>query len=279
MKLNKHKMHTYITRKNTTLNKFITVQGFLLKSMGNQTVLHRFWPFFKILAPVAIGYLAFGTILEQNATGYDYESWVLTGLIVWFPISGMLTFSTNLLSNQLRRLRINSPLVSVRIMIQSILFPNYIMAIFASILLALNQDSFLLGFSSIAKSVFFLILISPLIVMLTYFLGLLSALARDIRMLIPFLSQFLLLTSPIFYSPRTPNSKVESFVEFVNPLNGLLNVFRSLQLDQSINVALVLTLFCSVNILYYIFLRQVGYATTFLNHTLTKSSFIEGDEE
>ncbi len=272
-------MHTYITRKNTTLNKFITVQGFLLKSMGNQTVLHRFWPFFKILAPVAIGYLAFGTILEQNATGYDYESWVLTGLIVWFPISGMLTFSTNLLSNQLRRLRINSPLVSVRIMIQSILFPNYIMAIFASILLALNQDSFLLGFSSIAKSVFFLILISPLIVMLTYFLGLLSALARDIRMLIPFLSQFLLLTSPIFYSPRTPNSKVESFVEFVNPLNGLLNVFRSLQLDQSINVALVLTLFCSVNILYYIFLRQVGYATTFLNHTLTKSSFIEGDEE
>ena len=152
------------------------------------------------------------------------------------------------------------------------------MAIFASILLALNQDSFLLGFSSIAKSIFFLIFISPLIVMLTYFMGLLSSLARDIRMLIPFLSQFLLLTSPIFYTPRTPNSKVESFVEFVNPLNGLLNIFRNLQLDQSINFALVLPLFCSLNIMYYIFLRQVGYTTTLLNHALTKSSFIEGDE-
>lgn len=279
MKLNKHKMRTYLRRKATTLVKFITVQRFLFKSMGNQTILHRFWPFFKILAPVVVGYLAFGTILEQNATGYDYESWVLTGLIVWFPFSGMLSSSTNLLSNQLRRLRINSPLISVKLIIQGILFPNYMIAIFASILLGLKQDSFFLGSLSIAKSILFLMFISPLIVMLTYFMGLLSALARDFRMLVPFLSQFLLLTSPIFYTPRTPNSKVESVVEFVNPLNVLLDIFRNMQLDQSINVALILSLFCSVNIIYYIFLRHVGHATTFLIHSLTKSFLMAEEEE
>jgi ABC-type polysaccharide/polyol phosphate export permease len=64
---------------------------------------------------------------------------------------------------------------------------------------------------------------------LAFALGIMSAIARDLRMVLPYFSQYFLLASPIFYESRPANSNIEIIIRNLNPFYYLLDLYRDLQ--------------------------------------------------
>ena len=223
--------------------------------------------------------MAFGTILEQNIPGYDYETWVLSGLIVWIPVSGALSISQNLLSNNVRRFRINNLYLSTNLYIQILLFPSYVMSIIAVITLALLEDTATSSIYILSKCLLIILVLSPLLAVMAYLLAYLCSLARDFRTLIPLLSQFILFSSPIFYGNKTPNSTLEKLVNILNPMNSILKIIREILFENKGISFTIIFYLLGICFVYFIFRKYVKYSNLYLVFSLAKNPDVNENED
>lgn len=221
------------------MKRVLLAAHFQLFSKGSQSILYVFWPLFGLLAPLFVGYITFGQILEENVKEVPYSFWVVSGYCFWTLVAGSLTIAPILFATSIRRRRANLAGIGPLKFCASALLP----AISVSILLFLVSCVYVFSKYGTAEAFLRLLLMSSFytlvnitIVIGTSFVACFAALLRDLKFLSTFLSSYLILATPIFYAPRIPNSKIEKFVKHMNPLSDILEVWRNVLFSEIINV-------------------------------------------
>jgi ABC-type polysaccharide/polyol phosphate export permease len=244
--------------------QLVVISKYFFLYVGNQSVFNLFWPFFRTFAPIFLGFITFGQILEIDSNSIPYINWVLTGVSIWIILgssfsNGILLFSSNTRRIKFQNLKLNGLFV---VFSQSI--PNIILSIMALLLnvpLISKQKNFhdILISTMGLVVLYFLVLILSLAV--SFMVGILSALMRDIRIVSQFVTQYLLLASPIFYLKQMPDSTIETIFYNLNPMVSILEIQRYLvfrtPLDLNITQTIILTCLILMSILLINFTNKV----------------------
>lgn len=197
---------------------------------SKQSILYLWWPLFRTLSPVLMGYLTFGQILEQNSGDIPYSLWVLTGVAIWIPVSSAVNLGVTLLnSNAKRRRFIVAPLGFKSTLVSILLMPLMLTFLIILYLSAYVYLKYPLGeatikFLYLLLSYFFLLIFSVFVIAQ---ISIVSSLARDLRFFFTWAVNALILVTPIFYLPRQPNSKIETLLIYCNPFVPILDFLRS----------------------------------------------------
>lgn len=222
------------------------IRHFFLLS-GNQSVLSNIWPFFKLLAPMFIGYVTFGQILELNVQKVQYSNWVFSGASIWLLIGSSINTGLILFSNHNRRMKFFHPRISVKLIVFANLAPNFLLSFILLIYnleysqLFYNKQGYIIAILLVLLLHLFLILTSIAIAII---FGALTALMKDFRIFSQFVSQYLLLASPIFYANNTPNSALEKIMFHLNPITPILEIHRSIIFHSKLQLSTIQV--CSV---------------------------------
>jgi lipopolysaccharide transport system permease protein len=205
-----------------------------IKVKYKQTSLGILWALLQPLAMVTIFTLTIGRLLPvTNQNALPYPVFVYSGLIFWYLFSNGITNASNSMLNN-------------EAIIKKIYFPRLIIP-FSSILIALF-DFFITLVLYIAILVYYhaeidllkFILYIPLALLISLlsifgigtFLAALNIKFRDFRYTIPFLMQFLMFASPIFYPTHIVENKLIADILKLNPMNSILELSRSIFLNQ-----------------------------------------------
>lgn len=198
-----------------------------VKVKYKQTVLGVTWVLLQPLLTVLVFSFFFGRALKVPSEGIPYPIFVFSGLLLWNVFSVGVSNSGN-------------SMVSNAQIIKKIYFPRLIIPI-ASILVALF-DFFVSFFVFIALLIYYKIeirmleacILWPTSILLTIIgtLGLSCLLAalnvkyRDFRYIIPFFLQVLLFLTPIIYPVSVINIPWLNYVLALNPMYGVITLFR-----------------------------------------------------
>ena len=237
----------------SSLSHFILLVKFNWLSSSNQTIFYLFWPIFRNLAPVASAYLVFGKILEQNSGEIPYHIWVLSGASFWVVFSGSISIAANLFSSNIRRKRFHLGNISPKNVMKSIHFLPQVIAFLLTVPCLIYTLSNFHGTESIVRLILvlvFLIFFANIMIYVSFHVAILCAFLRDFRYILPWMSQLILLISPIFYLPRESNSITEHILETINPINYVLEINRFLLFGESIESTLRIYMFLSLAIVY-----------------------------
>jgi len=195
-----------------------------LKVKYAQTWLGLGWTIFQPLTAFAIYTFFFGYILNWKTDGIDYPVYVLSGLLGWNFFSFIVSSGTYGIQESAH-------------LIKKIYFPKTIIPLskilFASIELGINL-LLLIGLILIyQQSISWKIVFLPLVIVynaicaltLVFLFSAVAYKKRDILHLVPFVLQFGIWFSPVFFS-RTILPKQISFLMDLNPLANLIEMWR-----------------------------------------------------
>lgn len=205
-----------------------------IKVKYKQTSLGILWAVLQPLAMSIIFTLTIGRLLPNiNQNVVPYPVFVYSGLIFWYLFSNGITNASNSMLNN-------------EGIIKKIYFPRLIIP-FSSILIALF-DFFITFIFYIAILIFYradidlikFILYVPLALLTSLlsifgfgtFLAALNIKFRDFRYTIPFLMQFLMFASPIFYPTHIIKNAWFALILKLNPMNAILELSRGIFLNQ-----------------------------------------------
>lgn len=238
------------------LKKTLVVFEFAQKIAGNQTFFHRFWPIFQIISPIFLGYLVFGNLLEQSTGEVPFRIWVSTGAIIWLLFLCVLYSGSKVFTNKTRRSRylLYGPTFWTQI---SSTFVQYFLVVTLLngyvFYYIFNDQGFSIGFVKLLVVFILLFLIIPIMQTFTVLIGIGCAFFKDFKILIPFLAQALLFVSPVFFQTPLADSIPEKILFWINPLNPLLNIFRSIVLSESNLMNWKISLIFMISIICYFF--------------------------
>lgn len=205
-----------------------------IKVKYKQTSLGVLWAILQPLAMSVIFTLTIGRLLPNiNQNRIPYPVFVYSGLIFWYLFSNGITNASNSMLNN-------------EGIIKKIYFPRLIIP-FSSILIALF-DFFITLVFYIAILIFYrtdidlikFILYVPFALLTSLlsifgigtFLAALNIKFRDFRYTIPFLMQFLMFASPIFYPSHIIKNEWVALILKLNPMNCILELSRGVFLNQ-----------------------------------------------
>ncbi len=205
-----------------------------IKVKYKQTSLGILWAILQPLAMSIIFTLTIGRLLPNiNQNVVPYPVFVYSGLIFWYLFSNGITNASNSMLNN-------------EGIIKKIYFPRLIIP-FSSILIALF-DFFITFVFYIAILIFYhadidlikFILYVPLALLTSLlsifgfgtFLAALNIKFRDFRYTIPFLMQFLMFASPIFYPSHIIKNVWMALILKLNPMNAILELSRGVFSNQ-----------------------------------------------
>lgn len=195
-----------------------------LKVKYAQTWLGLGWTVFQPLAAFAIYTFFFGFILKWKIEGIEYPVYVLSGILGWNYFSYIVSSGTYGIQESSH-------------LIKKIYFPKTIIplskVLFASIELGINVVLLVVLILAFNQSISWKIIFLPFIIVYNAicamtFVFLFSALAykkRDVLHLVPFVLQFGIWFSPVFFS-RTILPKQISFLMDLNPLANVVELWR-----------------------------------------------------
>ena len=211
------------------LRKLKLLIGIQMEQLGRNTILHKFWPIFRIYAPAMIAYFTIGSILEVSSGKLPYKIFVCSGLIFWIIFTGVLVNSVRIGSNNERRRIYLSLTQKPTVFFLAYLLPYTIAAFLVSIpviIYEFDQMGWKQGLLFFSKTISYLLLSMPISSFFIKVLSILTILIRDFRFVLPYFSQFFLLASPIFYLPRQPNTFFEIIWSKINILEMLITSYR-----------------------------------------------------
>jgi lipopolysaccharide transport system permease protein len=228
-----------------------------LKVRYRQTLLGVTWVIIQPLFTMLIFTYFFGSLAKIPSDGIPYSIFYYTGLTLWIFFSNSVTNCSNSLIND-------------RNLITKIYFPRMIIPAAAvlsgliDLLIAMLLLIFLLlyeGFLPTWRFLMLPVILFP-VVTYTFSLGMLLAALnvryRDVRYVLPFVTQLLFFVTPIIFPLNMVPAK-QRWLIMLNPLTGAIEELRASvsgrEIDlQSFGVSLIATLiffcFCS-----YIFKR------------------------
>lgn len=228
------------------MDRLFTLIKFQFLSTGSQSIFYWFWPIFKNLAPLITGFIAFGQILEQNSGDIPFKYWVASGAIVWIPISTGLNLAGTIFSSSFKRRRFNIANIST----SNLLLSNFMPTIFLIFMFwlpcsyfAFKEYTFKEAIVKNILSLMLMCLVLLLSINLTYQLGILVALTRDVKFILPWIASALLFTSPVFYTPRIPNSLMEHIIAVMNPMIRILELDRAIIFNKPLNLGFTFAVF------------------------------------
>lgn len=218
-----------------------------LKVRYKQTALGVAWAIIQPFMTMVVFTIFFGNLAKMPSEGLPYPVFSFAALLPWQLFANAMTTSSNSLVNN-------------RDLITKVYFPRIILPI-ASIVAGL-VDFCIAFIVLVAMILYYGIIPSAAIVVLPFFvlLAMASALAvsmwlsalnvqyRDVRHLIPFMTQIWLFVTPIAY----PSSLVPEnwrFVYGLNPMAGVVEGFRWALLGKS-NVSWSLVTISSLMVLF-----------------------------
>ena len=195
-----------------------------LKIQYAQTILGVFWSILRPLTGLLVYWLFFGRLLKIDTGNIPYPLFAFAGMIYWYFFSSLLSSAgTSLLASQ--------------DIIKKIYFPKLILPL-SKVLVGLVE--FAVGFTILLLILVvsgftpsFKLIFVPIALVLTITISLsigiwLSALTirfRDFHHIIPYLVNFGIFLTPVFY-PSTLIPHEYKFLVFLNPMAGVLEGFR-----------------------------------------------------
>jgi lipopolysaccharide transport system permease protein len=158
----------------------------------------------------AVLFFLFSNLLEVDTQGISFLSFTFSGLLLWNYFSFVLSQSA-------------SSLIASQSMLQKIYFPRILFLVIA--------------FADGQIKAWGLLSFVPLLIATLaaawgtgLWLSALSIRFRDLQQALPFLLQMLFFISPIAYSPALVQERIPiewQSVYYLNPINGILELFRS----------------------------------------------------
>ena len=206
-----------------------------IKVRYKQTILGVLWALLQPLLTMIVFSIIFGNLAKLPSEGIPYPIFTYTALLPWQMFAFALTNSSN-------------SLVGNQNLVSKVYFPRLVIPL-ASVLPAILD--FLVSFSVLVGMLaYYHIPITPRILTLPFFLilALVSALAvglwlsalnveyRDIRYVVPFLTQFWMYATPVAYSSTLIPEKWR-LLYALNPLTGVVEGFRWALLGQESNIS------------------------------------------
>lgn len=210
---------------------FLTLRDIRLRY--KQTVMGVLWVILQPLMTMVVFSLFFGKLAGIPSDGVPYPIFAYAGLLPWVFFSLAVTTSSNSLVG-------NANLIS------KVYFPRLIIpgAAVLAALVDLVVASVVLGGLMVVYwiPVRLSLLWLPFLVLVTALLALAAGLAlsalnlryRDVRLVLPFLLQMLMFSTPIIYPASLVPAPWRSIVQF-NPLAGLIGSFRAAIFGQPID--------------------------------------------
>ncbi len=207
-----------------------------IKSFYSKTYLGIIWLVLQPLVALMIYTVFFYLILGIETDGVPYPLFVFPGVMVWLHFIQIIHITgSSLLNNQDIIHRISFP--KLILPLSKILYSLINVAISFILILII---SFFYGFHPNLKILFF-----PLIVFLNiitaFCIGIwLCALTiryNDLQNIIPFLSNFLIWITPVFYPTSIIPKKIE-YILYYNPITTVLALYRWCLIDMPLPVSI-----------------------------------------
>jgi lipopolysaccharide transport system permease protein len=195
-----------------------------IKVRYKQTVFGASWAVFKPVMTMILFSIIFGRLADLPSDGVPYPVFTFTALLPWQLFSLALNTSSE-------------SLVNSRGMLTKVYFPRVIMptasllaglvdfGIAFVVLLVLMAWFGIIPTLAIVTLPLFLIFAIATALSVGLWLSVLNVRFRDVKQLIPFLTQFWLFATPIAYSSSLVPEKWR-FVYALNPMTGVVDGFR-----------------------------------------------------
>jgi lipopolysaccharide transport system permease protein len=195
-----------------------------VKVRYKQTAIGVVWVILQPVLTMLVATLFFGRLAKLPSQGLPYSVFCFAGVVPWAYFSGALLNATNIVVENQR-------------VITKVYFPRLILPVSAALS---GLVDFAIGFLvlliyTLAYGIHptFTILFVPLLLVLAIltvlgvglWLSALNALYRDVRYLIPFIIQFWMLASPVYYSSNLVPERYR-WLYGINPMAGVIDGFR-----------------------------------------------------
>lgn len=238
-----------------------------IKVKYKQTSLGVLWAIIQPLAMAVVFTLTVGKLMPTGTQlAIPYPVFVYSGLIHWYLFSsGVQNSSNSMLANENMIKKIYFP----RLVIP---FSNIMVSCFDFAITFILYLAILLVYK-VELNIFLFLVLTPIALILNLitvfgigtFLAALTIKFRDFRYTIPFLIQFFMFSSPIFYPSQIVTNKYLVFAMQFNPFNATLELTRGVFCDyiinwQSVCIGAVVAMFCFVAGIVYFRKTEVYFA-------------------
>ena len=195
-----------------------------VKIRYKQTAIGVVWVVLQPLLTMLVATLFFGRLAKLPSQGLPYSVFCFAGVVPWAYFATALLNVTNIVVENQR-------------VITKVYFPRLILPVSAALsgLVDFSIGFLVLLIYTLAYGIHpsFTLLFIPLLVLLAVFtvlgvglwLSALNALYRDVRYLIPFIIQFWMLASPVYYSSQLVPQRYR-WLYGLNPMAGVIDGFR-----------------------------------------------------
>lgn len=212
-----------------------------VKVKYKQTILGFLWAILQPVFMTVVFTLFLGeSITQKTNMQIPYSVFALSGMLLWGIFSGGMSNAANSMvtnSNIIKKIYFPRLIIPISAILVALVDFFIALIVFIGVLFVYKVD---VNYSSI---IFF-----PLSILITCLssIGIGTLLAalnikyRDVRYIIPFLTQGLLFLTPVLYPSNISSSPVVQFILKLNPLSGALELMRSLFTGYTINIETVL---------------------------------------
>ena len=195
-----------------------------VKVRYKQTAIGVLWVILQPVLTMLVATLFFGKLAKLPSQGLPYSVFCFAGVVPWAYFSSALLNATNIVVDNQR-------------VITKVYFPRLILPVSAAFsgLVDFSIGFLVLLIYTLAYGIHptFAILFVPLLLVLAIltvlgvglWLSALNALYRDVRYLIPFIIQFWMLASPVYYSSELVPLRYR-WLYGINPMAGVIDGFR-----------------------------------------------------
>ena len=195
-----------------------------IKVRYKQTALGAAWAVLQPLATMAVFSVFFGHLAKMPSDGFPYPIWAYAGLLPWQLFSYALTESANsLVGSQTLITKVYFPRLVIPI--SAVLAGLVDFAIAFCILLVFFVYYGIAPTAAIVTLPFFLLLAIGTALGVGLWLSALNVNYRDVRYMIPFLTQFWLFVTPIAYPSSLVPERWRALYG-LNPMAGVVEGFR-----------------------------------------------------
>ncbi|HVB37925.1 MAG TPA: ABC transporter permease [Vicinamibacterales bacterium] len=195
-----------------------------LKVRYKQTVLGVAWALLQPVASMLVFWLFFGKLAHVPSDGLPYPLFSLAGLVPWTYFATALTGGSNaLVSNQALISRVYFP--RLLIPLGAVVTPLVDFAISFVLIAALMAWYGAPVHATLLALPLLLLLLVSAAAAASFWLAALQAQYRDVRYLVPFLTQFWLFVTPVVYPASMVPAKWRALYG-LNPLAGIITGIR-----------------------------------------------------
>ena len=208
-----------------------------LKVRYKQTVLGVAWALLQPVASMLVFWLFFGKLAHVPSDGLPYPLFSLAGLVPWTYFATALTGGSNaLVSNQALISRVYFP--RLLIPLGAVVTPLVDFAISFVLIAALMAWYGAPVHATLLALPLLLLLLVSAAAAASFWLAALQAQYRDVRYLVPFLTQFWLFVTPVVYPASMVPAKWRALYG-LNPLAGIITGIRWTLFGWPMDVSLV----------------------------------------